>query len=98
LWDDGNQLTPRDRNPQATLVWLGDDDRAIALNAEGELVLCRLSPSGYEEQSRTKIIGPTWAHPAYAGTSVYARDDNELICVELPTAEPTQSNDTRLGK
>lgn len=98
LWDDGNQLTPRDRNPQATLVWVGDEDRALALNADGELVLCRLSPSGYQEQSRTKIIGPTWAHPAYAGTSVYARDDSELICVELPLAEPIQSDDTRFGK
>ena len=83
LWDDDNRLTPRGRNPQATLVWLAEGDRVIALNAEGELVLGRLNPSGYEEQSRTKIIGPTWAHPAYAGRHVFARDDEELVCVEL---------------
>jgi outer membrane protein assembly factor BamB len=82
-WDDGNQLTPRGRNPQATLVWLGDSERIIALNAEGELVLARLRPEGYRETSRTKIIGPTWAHPAYAGDCVFARDDQELICVSL---------------
>ena len=29
LWDDANQTTPRGRNPQASLVWLGDTDRAI---------------------------------------------------------------------
>ena len=86
LWDDENRLTPRDRNPQATLVWLGDGDRAIALNAEGELVLARLNPSGYEEQSRVKLIGPTWSHPAYAGDKVYARDDKAIICAELPLA------------
>ncbi len=83
LWDDGNRLTPRGRNPQVTLVWLGDGDRTISLNAEGELVLARFSPASYEEQSRTKIIGPTWAHPAYAGRHVYARDDQELVCVAL---------------
>jgi outer membrane protein assembly factor BamB len=83
LWDDGNRLTPRGRNPQVTMVWLGDSDRTISLNSEGELVLARFTPQGYEEQSRTKIIGPTWAHPAYAGRHVFARDDAELVCVEL---------------
>lgn len=83
LWNDGNQLTPRGRNPQATLVWAGHKDRIIALNAEGELILARVNPQGYHEQSRTKIIGPTWAHPAYAGDRVYARDDTELVAVEL---------------
>ena len=86
LWDDGNRLTPRDRNPQVTLVWLGDGDRILALNSEGELVQASLSPQGYRELSRTKIIRPTWAHPAYAGSSVYARDDHEIVCVELPVA------------
>lgn len=84
LWDDGNQLTPRSRNPQASLMWLGDSDRMLALNAEGELVLARLSPEGYQELSRAKIIGPTWAHPAMSGNYLYARSDEELVCVELP--------------
>ena len=46
LWDDANQTTPRSRNPQATLVWLGDTDRAIVLNEEGERILARLNPEG----------------------------------------------------
>ena len=83
LWDDKHQLTPRGRNPQATLVWLGDEDRAIALNARGELILARLNPQGYHETSRAKIIGDTWAHPAYAGRFVYARDNRELVCVKI---------------
>ncbi|MES1212980.1 MAG: PQQ-binding-like beta-propeller repeat protein [Singulisphaera sp.] len=87
LWDDGNRLTPRGRNPQVTMVWLGDSDRTISLNSEGELVLARFTPDGYQEQSRTKIIGPTWAHPAYAGRHVFARDDAELVCVELVPPE-----------
>ena len=35
VWTDKHQMTPRGRNPQANLVWLGDTDRAIALNANG---------------------------------------------------------------
>jgi hypothetical protein len=65
------------------MVWLGQDDRVIVLNSEGELILARFNPGGYRESSRVKIIGPTWAHPAYAGTHVYARNDTELVCVSL---------------
>lgn len=85
LWDDRHQLTPRGRNPQASLVWLGDSEEILALNSEGELVHARLSADGYRELSRAKIIGPTWAHPALAGSVVVARSDEELVCVELPT-------------
>lgn len=86
LWDDDNQTTPRGRNPHASLVWLGDTDRAIILNEEGELILTHLNPEGHHEQSRTKIIGFTWAHPAFAGTRIFARSDSELICVSLEEA------------
>ena len=84
LWDDDNRMTPKGRNPQATLVWLNDDDRAIVLNSDGELILIRLNRDGYAEESRTKIIGRTWAHPAYAGNCVYARSNTEIVCVLLP--------------
>jgi outer membrane protein assembly factor BamB len=84
VWDDGNRLTPKGRNPQATVVWIGDEDRALALNSEGDLVLVRLRPTGFQELARAKIVGPTWAHPAYAGGRVYARSDQELVCVALP--------------
>ena len=99
IWDDGNRMTPRGRNPQATLVWLGERDRAIILNELGDLILARLNPDGYHEQSRTNIIArkegaPIWAHPAYAGTKVYARSDTELVCVEL-VSETTEKQTGR---
>jgi outer membrane protein assembly factor BamB len=84
LWDDDNRMTPKGRNPQATLVWLNDGDRAIALNSDGDLILIHLNPDGYVEDSRTNIIGRTWAHPAFAGNCVYARSDTEIVCVLLP--------------
>jgi hypothetical protein len=83
-------MTPRGRNPHASLVWLSDgaDDRAIILNSDGDLILARLNPTGYHEQSRTRIIeaterSPIWSHPAYAGSHVYARNDREIVCFSL---------------
>jgi outer membrane protein assembly factor BamB len=87
LWDDGNRMTPRGRNPQATLVWIGDRDRSLVLNSDGDLIMASLNRAGYQEISRTRLIGPTWAHPAYAGSSIYARDDQQVICAELPLAD-----------
>lgn len=91
LWDDKNTLTPRGRNPQASIVWLNEEghtdrNRILALNAEGELVLATISPDGFTEHSRSKIIAPTWAHPAFAGHRVLARSDQKLVCVRLPSA------------
>ena len=54
---------------------------------DGELILARFNPEGYHEQSRTKIIDPTWSHPAYAAGSVFARSDTEIVCVPLTVAE-----------
>ena len=83
VWDDANQMTPKDRNPHASMVWTGDTDRVLVLNADGELILARLTPEGYSEQSRTPIIEHTWAHPAFAGDCVFARSDTELVCVRM---------------
>lgn len=83
LWNDSNRLTPRDRNPHASLVWIDGSDRILALNASGELVQARLTPAGYEELGRARLVGETWAHPAFAGDSCYARDDQQLVRVRL---------------
>jgi len=95
LWTDDHRVTPRDSNPQATLVWIGDGDRSLLLNAAGELILARLNPKGYTEIARSKVIGDTWAHPAYAGRFVFARDDHELVCRELPVLGPSLARDQK---
>lgn len=67
-------------------------DSAFLFNDRGELIQARLTPSGYEEISRVKLIEPTWpfgsrkvawAAPAFAHQNVYARNDQELVCVSL---------------
>lgn len=84
LGDDGHRLTPADRNPQANLVWLGSSGQVLALNANGELIHGSLTPEGFEEAWREQLIGKTWAHPAFAGDRVYARDDRSIVAARLP--------------
>jgi outer membrane protein assembly factor BamB len=68
------------------------EDRAVICNEQGEIIFARLTPAGYEELSRAKLIEPTqpiqrrmtvWSHPAFAMRSVFARNDGELIRVNL---------------
>jgi outer membrane protein assembly factor BamB len=84
LWKAANQYEPKDRNPQATMVWVGQTKRVLVLNSLGELILTEFSAQGHKEISRMQIIGKTWAHPAYSGDSVFARSDREIIRVRLP--------------
>ncbi len=69
------------------------EDRYFLFNEEGNLISARLSPDGYEELDRAKVIEPNgpdmrqrnivWSHPAYADGSAYIRNDSELIRVSL---------------
>lgn len=87
-WDDGNRMTPKGRNPQATFVWIGDGDRVLALNSAGELVLARFASDGYHEHDRRTVMGETWANPAFAGDSIFARNDQEILRVRLTSVRP----------
>ena len=70
-------------------------DRFFLFNEKGELIIAKLTPKGYEEISRTKVLEPTnamatprgrmvvWMHPAFANKCMYARNDKEIVCVSL---------------
>lgn len=84
FWTDDNQLTPADRNPQFSMVWLDETQDLIALlNASGELVYAKLTATGAEELARHQVIGKTWSHPAFTRNRIYARSDTELAAWEL---------------
>jgi outer membrane protein assembly factor BamB len=84
LWSDDNSLTPKDSNPQMSLVWMQESaNLAALLNANGELIYVTLKPDKREELTRWQIIGKTWAHPAFAGNRVFARSDKELSAWRL---------------
>ena len=88
LWNDANNhaITPADKNPQSTMVWARDgkrNDRALVLNANGELLSITIGREGFRIHSRAQVIGKTWAHPAYARGHIFARSDREIVCLKL---------------
>ena len=94
VWTDEHRLTPKGRNPHAALVWAEADRSgksagglAVALNAVGELVLLNLTPEGFEDRGRVKIIqgrdAPVWAHPAFSGQEVFVRSQGEMVCARV---------------
>lgn len=67
-------------------------DRVFIANEQGDLIIARLTPEGYKEDSRAFLIEPTnramrrkivWSHPAFANRAVYARNDKEIVCADL---------------
>lgn len=91
VWEDGT-ATPKAR--WSTIHFVQNREHTWMFNERGELIISRLSPSGFEEIDRAKIIDPTtaqlrrrggvcWSHPAFADRCVFVRNDRELICVSL---------------
>jgi outer membrane protein assembly factor BamB len=75
-----------------TAFLVKNDDRYFLFAETGELVIAKLSPKGYEEVSRAKLIEQTgaafgrklvWSHPAFANKCVFVRNDKELACFSL---------------
>jgi len=66
--------------------------RWFLLSEQGDLIVARLSPQGYEELSRAHVIDPVntdpgrpvvWSHPAFANRRIYLRNDQEMVCYNL---------------
>ncbi len=68
-------------------------DRFFLFNENGELLIARLTPAGPEVLGRAHILEPNgvdlrqrpivWSHPAYANRKCFARNDTEIVCVDL---------------
>ncbi len=91
VWSD-TKLFQGKEIPFASAFWVENGGNIWALTDLGDLVLCRLSPKGYEELGRAHVIEPTlstrgrkavWAHPAFAGKCVFARNGKEVVCLNL---------------
>lgn len=70
------------------------EGRYFLFNEQGDLIIAKLTPKGYEEFDRAHLIDPTntmagrnrkvvWVHPTYANQCVFVRNDVEMICVSL---------------
>jgi len=83
LWEGEPVTRDRDRNPQASLIAVGS--RVLIFNDQGELILGDLEPAGFKRLGTAAILPDQrpWAHHAVAGGRVYARTDEEIVCVGL---------------
>jgi hypothetical protein len=91
LWETSK---PVSRRPQGsgTAFIVRSGDFFYLFNELGEIVVAKMTPKGYEEISREKIIDATnnafgrdvvWCAPAFANGCLYVRNDEKLICVPL---------------
>jgi outer membrane protein assembly factor BamB len=89
VWED---LTAVNKNRWANIHFIQNGNKTWMFNEHGELIISELSPKGFKEISRTKIIEPTkeqlprgvtWSHPAFANKHVFIRNDKELVCIDL---------------
>jgi len=67
-------------------------DRTWIYNDQGDLLLAKLTPQGYEELGRVHLLDTTlatrgrdvtWCHPAFANRCAYVRNDKVMVCVSL---------------
>lgn len=86
VWED---LTAVNNIRWGTGFMVQNGDRCFLFNDQGELIICRLTPQGYDEISRTALIEPNnpsgfqssqicWMHPAFANKHIFVRNDKEI--------------------
>jgi outer membrane protein assembly factor BamB len=94
VWESLELTKEKARWASGFLVRHGDH---FFINTDrGDLIIASLSPGGYHEISRTKLIRPSsnsgnrrelgavnWSHPAYANRHIIARNDSEIIRASL---------------
>ena len=76
---------------------IGDTDRYFIMNEVGDLVMAKMTPEKFESLGRFHVLEPTgeafgrdvvWSHPAYAEKTLFARNDKEIVAVDI--AKPTE--------
>ncbi len=91
VWSDQTLL---EKGRWATAFFVQNGERTWIFTEKGDLVIARLTPQGFERISTAKLIEPTtflprrngeivWSQPAFAHKHVFARNDRELVCVDL---------------
>lgn len=96
LWETTSPTTGAKPASSGTAFLVKNGDRWYIFNERGELVIAKLTPEKYEEVSRAKVLEPTgecfgrpvvWSHPAFANRCMFARNDQEIICVSLAESQ-----------
>lgn len=89
IWEDQSAVN---RGRWANIHFVRNGDKTWMFNEHGELLITELSPEGFKEISRAKLIettrkqlgrGVTWSHPAFANNHVFIRNDERMVCADL---------------
>lgn len=91
LWETPAPIGRRAAGSETAFI-IRHEDHYFLFNELGELLIAKLSPEGYTEIDRAKVIEQTnnafgrqvvWSMPAFASKHAYIRNDKEIICVDL---------------
>lgn len=95
LWESLKPVGLEKPSRWGTVFVTPHEDRFLLFSETGELAIANLSPSGYNEICRAKVIEPNgidmrqrpivWSHPAYAMKSIFVRNDSEVARIDLST-------------
>jgi outer membrane protein assembly factor BamB len=62
------------------------DGKLFISTMNGELVIVRATPAGFQEIGRQAVLGPTRQAPALANGLLYLRDNKEIVCIDVQRA------------
>ena len=92
-WETFKPTTGGERRAShGTVFIVKHEDRYLLFSETGDLIFAKLTPKAYEEQSRMHVLDATsecfgrsvvWSHPAFANRKLFARNDREIVCVDL---------------
>ena len=92
VWENLSLVTKGELLECANAHLVKNGNRVFLAAENGDLLIARLTPAGAEEISRCHLLKPTlsyqgrdvvWSHPAFANGCIYARNDEEILCVDL---------------
>jgi outer membrane protein assembly factor BamB len=95
-WETFQATTDGEPVRWANAFIVKNGSRFFLFNEKGDLIIAKLSPKGYQEISRAHLLEPTgsaagravlWSHPAFASRHLFARNDKEIISVDLEAKE-----------
>lgn len=84
-------VSKRARGSETAFI-VKNGSRFFFFTETGHLVIGNLSPTGFKETSRAKLVEPTndafgrdvvWCAPAFANKRIYVRNDKEMACYDL---------------
>ncbi|HEY2784219.1 MAG TPA: PQQ-binding-like beta-propeller repeat protein [Fimbriiglobus sp.] len=73
---------PNVGNFHAAVIRTGNG-KLLMLDDNGYLTLFQPDEKEFKQLARTKVCGPTWAHPALSDGRLVIRDEKDLLCFEM---------------